>query len=162
MTARDLTARPGRAANAPGWVTLFTPIAKFLLKSGIPLGPNALLTIRGRKSGLPRTTPVAVIEVGGKRWIWAPWGEVHWVRNLRAAGQAVISRGGRAEEVRATELNAEERIGFFRDDLGGLARSIPFGVRFIRTVDGVDLNDPAAAAHGRPVFQLHATEGAKP
>src|SRR5687768_7196837 len=145
MTTRDVTATPAGSARAPGWVTMFTPLAKFLLKAGIPLGPNGLITIRGRKSGLPRTNPVAIIEVEGRRWVWAPWGEVHWVRNLRAAGHAAITRRGRTEEVRATELSAEERVGFFRDDLGGLARSIPFGVWFIRTVDGVDLNDPVAA-----------------
>src|SRR5688572_32532256 len=116
MTTRDLTATPTGAARAPGWVTMFTPLAKLLLKAGIPLGPNGLITIRGRKSGLPRTNPVAIIEVEGRRWVWAPWGEVNWVRNLRAAGEATITKGGRAEEVRATELNAEERIGFFRDD----------------------------------------------
>ena len=159
MTTRDLTAAPAGAARAPGWVTMFTPFATFLLRAGIPLGANGLITIRGRKSGLPRTNPVAIIEIEGRRWIWAPWGEVHWVRNLRAAGEATISKGDRTEEVHATELNAQARIGFFRDDLGGLARRIPFGVWFIRTVDGVDLNDPVAAARGRPVFELHATEG---
>ena len=159
MTARDMTAQSLGAAGAPRWVTLFTPFAKFLLRAGIPLGPNGLVTIRGRKSGLPRSNPVAIIQVEGRRWIWAPWGEVNWVRNLRAAGQATISKGGRTEVVRATELNAEQRIGFFRHELGGLARSIPLGVWFIRTVDSVDLNDPVAAADGRPVFELHATEG---
>ena len=162
MTAREMTVRPGVAASPPGWVALFTPLAKLLLRAGIPLGFNGLLTIRGRKTGLPRTNPVAIIEVEGRRWIWAPWGEVHWVRNLRAAGHATITQRGRTEEVRATELSAEKRVGFFRDDLGGLARSIPFGVWFIRTVDGVDLNDPVAAAQGRPVFELHATEGLAP
>jgi hypothetical protein len=98
---------------------------------------------------------VAIIEYSGRRWIWAPWGEVNWVRNLRAAGTATIRKRGRTEDVSAAELSAEERVGFFRDDLGGLARSIPFGVWFIRTVDGVDLNDPAGAAVGRPVFELH-------
>ena len=133
---------------------VFTPLARFLLKAGVPLGPNGLVTIRGRKSGVARTNPVAIIEYSGRRWIWAPWGEVNWVRNLRAAGTATITKHGRTEEVSATELHAEERIGFFRDDLRGLARSIPFGVSFIRAVDGVDLNDPDAAAVGRPVFEL--------
>ena len=155
MTARNMTARPAGAASAPGWVTMFSPLARFLLGAGIPLGPNGLITIRGRKSGLPRTNPVAIIEVEGRRWVWAPWGDVNWVRNLRAAGQATITKRGRTDEVRATELNADERIGFFRDELGRLARSVPFGVWFIRTVDSVDLNDPDGAAHGRPVFELH-------
>jgi deazaflavin-dependent oxidoreductase (nitroreductase family) len=145
----------GTAARAPRLVTIFTPIARLLLAARVPLGFNGLITIRGRKSGLPRTTPVAIIEVSGRRWVWAPWGEVHWVRNLRAAGGATITVRGRKEEVRATELDPTERVGFFRDVLGPVARGIPFGVRFIRIVDGVDVDRPLEAADGRCVFELH-------
>ena len=56
--------RTSGAAGAPRWVTIFSPIAKALLGAGVPLGFNGLITIRGRKSGLPRTTPVAIIDVG--------------------------------------------------------------------------------------------------
>jgi deazaflavin-dependent oxidoreductase (nitroreductase family) len=118
------------------------------------MGFNGLITIRGRKSGLPRTTPVAVIAVSGRRWVWAPWGDVHWVRNLRAAGHATITVRGRKEEVRATELDPTERVAFFRDILGPVARGIPFGVTFIRIADQVDLDRPLEAAEGRPVFEL--------
>ena len=148
-SASDLPAR------VPLSVSIFSPILKFLLALGVPLGYNRLVTIRGRKTGLPRTTPIAVLERSGRRWIWAPWGEVHWVRNLRAAGRATIDVRGRQEEVRATELDASERVAFFRDVLGPFARSIPFGVTFIRIVDGVDVNDPVRAAEGRRVFELH-------
>ena len=72
----------------------FNAIAKFLLEAGVPMGFNGLLTVRGRKSGMPRTTPVAIIAASGRRWVWAPWGEVQWVRNLRAAGRATISAWG--------------------------------------------------------------------
>jgi deazaflavin-dependent oxidoreductase (nitroreductase family) len=135
---------------------MFSPIAKPLLAAGIPLGFNGLITIRGRKSGLERTTPVAIIKVGDRRWVWAPWGDVHWVRNLRDAGHATITVRGREEAVTATELDHGQRLGFFRDVLGPLARAIPFGKWFIRAVDGVDLDDPLDAADGRPVFELHA------
>jgi deazaflavin-dependent oxidoreductase (nitroreductase family) len=145
----------GNAARAPRRVTLFTPLARLLLAARVPLGFNGLITIRGRKSGLPRTTPVAIIDVAGRRWIWAPWGDVHWVRNLRVAGGATITVRGRKEEVRATELDPTERVAFFRDTLGPVARGIPLGVRFIRIVDGVDLDHPLEAAEGRPVFELH-------
>jgi deazaflavin-dependent oxidoreductase (nitroreductase family) len=113
--------------------------------------------LRGRKTGEPRTTPVAVIQVGKRRWMWAPRGEVNWVRNLRAAGAGVLTVRGREIRVRATELNPKQRVGYFRNVLGPLARSVPFGTWFIRTVDGVDLDQPVDAAHGRPVFELHAT-----
>ncbi|HYH10836.1 MAG TPA: nitroreductase family deazaflavin-dependent oxidoreductase, partial [Thermomicrobiales bacterium] len=113
------------------------------------------ITIRGRKSGLARTTPVAIIEASGRRWVWAPWGDVQWVRNLRAAGRATITVRRRKMDVRATELDANQRVVFFRDVLGPIARDIPFGVWFIRTVDGVDLDRPLDAAEGRRVFELH-------
>jgi hypothetical protein len=56
--------------------------------------------------------------------------------------------------VRALELDAAQRVEFFRDTLGPLARSIPFGIRLIRLLDGVDLRDPVRAASGRAVFEL--------
>ena len=144
--------------GAPRWVTMFIPIAKPLLAAGVPMGFNGLITIRGRTTGLPRTTPVAIIEHDGRRWIWSPWGEVHWVRNLRAAGRATITVRKRKEAVRATELDPTERIAFFRDVMRAVASGIPFGRTFIRVVDGVDLNDPIAAAAGRPVFELRAAD----
>ncbi len=149
------TVATARTDRAPRSVTLFTPIAKALLAAHVPLGPNGLITVRGRTSGQPRTTPVAIIAASGRRWIWAPWGDVHWVRNLRAAGHATITVRGRKEDVDATELDHDARIRFFRDTLGPVARRIPFGATFVRVIDGVDLDDPVAAAEGRRVFELH-------
>ena len=145
-----------RAARAPRSVSIFNPISKFLLAAGVPLGPNGLITIRGRKSGLPRTTPVAIIEVSGRRWVWAPWGEVNWVRNLRAAGRATITVRRRSEEICATELDQTQRIAFFSDVLGPLARRTSFVLQFIRIADGVDLNHPVEVTRDRRVFELHA------
>ena len=142
------------AAVAPRYVALFNPILKRLLAAGVPLGFNGLITIPGRKSGLPRTTAVAIIAASGSRWVWCPWGEAQWVRNLRAAGRATITLRGKEEEIVATELDPAQRVAFFRDTLAPLARSIPFGMRFIRLLDGVDLHHPVEAADGRPVFEL--------
>src|ERR1700686_4187732 len=89
--------------RVPSFVDIFNPLARRMLGVGIPLGPNALITIRGRKSGLDRTTPVALVEIGGKRLVIGTFGETHWVRNLRAAGQATITVGRRREKVRSTE-----------------------------------------------------------
>jgi deazaflavin-dependent oxidoreductase (nitroreductase family) len=150
-----MTTHMQSAAHVPWQVSLFGPILKFLLARGVPLGFNGLITIRGRTSGMPRTAAVAILPVSGRRYVWAPWGEVHWVRNLRAAGTATISVRGRKEDVSATELDPAQRVEFFRHILSPFARGIPFGVWFIRAVDGVDLSDPVAAAEGRRVFELH-------
>ena len=135
-------------------ISVINAIAKPLLAAGVPLGANGLLTVTGRTSGIPRTTPLAVIEHGGRRWIWSPWGDVHWVRNLRAAGQATITVRKHEERVRAVELDREQRIAFFRDTLEPVARGMRGGVTFLRVVDGVDVTDHVAAAQGRAVFEL--------
>src|SRR5262249_14757165 len=77
--ATQMSDRIGSAAGVPALhrriprlVPLFNPVVTFLLAAGVPMGFNGLVTIRGRKSGLPRTTPVAIIEVSGRRWVWAP------------------------------------------------------------------------------------------
>jgi deazaflavin-dependent oxidoreductase (nitroreductase family) len=133
---------------------MFTPLARLLLKAGVPLGFNGLITIRGRKTGVLRTNPIAIIRVDGRRWVWAPWAGSQWVGNLRAAGRATITERRQKIEVVATELDPDQRVAFFRDTLGPLARGIPLGTWFIRTFDQTDLDDPVGAAGGRAVFEL--------
>jgi deazaflavin-dependent oxidoreductase (nitroreductase family) len=140
--------------HPPRGINVFIAIAKPLLAAGVPMAFNGLLTVPGRKTGKPRTTALAIVDVDGRRWVWSPWGEVHWVRNLRAAGRATITFRRREEEVLSVELDPEERVAFFRDTLTPIARRMRGGMWFIRAFDGVDLRDPVAAAKDRPVFEL--------
>src|SRR5215472_7348945 len=103
--------------HVPRFVPIFNPIAHRLLRLGPLMGPNALLSVRGRKSGQVRTTPVALVEVGGRRWTVGTFGNVNWVRNLRAAGEATLTVGRRTEHVRAVELSHDEAASFFADVL---------------------------------------------
>ncbi len=151
-----MAVRVTKAASVPRWIPLFSPFLRRLLAMGVPVGPNALITIPGRASGLPRTTPVAIIELDGRRWIWSPWGGVHWVLNLRAAGRATITIRRRDEAVAVVELSPAERVAFFRDVLRPVARSMRGGVMFVRVVDQVGLDDPEEAAARTAVFELHA------
>jgi deazaflavin-dependent oxidoreductase (nitroreductase family) len=146
-----------QALHPPRGINLFNAIAKPLLAAGLPMAFNGLLTVRGRKTGMPRTTALAIVNVDGRRWVWSPWGEVQWVRNLRAAGRATVTFRRQDEEVRAVELDPEQRVAFFRDTLTPIARSMRGGMWFIRAFDGVDLRDPVAAAKDRPVFELRST-----
>jgi deazaflavin-dependent oxidoreductase (nitroreductase family) len=145
------------ADRAPGFVGFFNPIARRILQRGALLGPNALITIRGRKSGVPRTTPVALVEIDGKRWVIGTFGETNWVRNLRSAGEATLTVGRRHEEVTAVELDVPARTAFFRDIVGPYTRKMPAGIgRLLLRVLGATeiLDDPGAAAEHRPVFEL--------
>jgi deazaflavin-dependent oxidoreductase (nitroreductase family) len=151
-------ATPVMPTRVPSWVPLFNRIARPLLVLGVPMGPDVLITVRGRKSGLARTTPVTICENLGRRGLISPFGEVNWVRNLRAAGRATITFGRRREEVAAVELGPVEAVEFIRDVLAPHARRTWFGSWFVRTIDKIDIDDPAEAARGRPVFELHSID----
>lgn len=153
--ATTLASKP----RVPGFVGFFNPLAERLLGAGVPMGPNALLTVRGRKSGEPRTTPVAVAEIAGRRWVIGTFGNTNWVRNLRAAGEATVTTGKRQEFVRAVELSDEERVHFFSEILGPYIRRMRFGLGRVLVGSlgaGEILDDPRAAAKSRPVFELRA------
>jgi deazaflavin-dependent oxidoreductase (nitroreductase family) len=127
------------------------------LAAGVPMGPDVLITVRGRKSGLPRTSPVTICENSGRRGLSSPFGEVNWVRNLRAAGRATITVGRRKEEVTA-ELGPTEAAEFIRDVLAPHARRTRLGSWFVRTIDKIDIDNPVEAAEGRPVFELRPVD----
>jgi deazaflavin-dependent oxidoreductase (nitroreductase family) len=145
--------------RAPAFVRASNPLTRRLLRLGLPMGPNVLLTVRGRVSGLPRSAPVAIAEFGGRRWIIAAYGDVAWVRNLRAAGEGEIRQGRRSEPIRAAELSPADAFAFYRETLPAFVRSLPwFGRRFVgllfRLAGPEVLDDPAAAAEGHPVFEV--------
>ncbi|BCL78025.1 nitroreductase family deazaflavin-dependent oxidoreductase [Ktedonobacteria bacterium brp13] len=79
-----------------------------LLHTGVKIGTVSLLTVRGRKSGQSHTVPVNLVEQGDQRWLVAPYGTVQWVRNIRAAGTATLTRGRHSEAISVTELPAQE------------------------------------------------------
>ena len=45
-----------QVASVPWHIRIFSPVLQFMLGAGIPVGPNGLITVRGRTSGQPRTT----------------------------------------------------------------------------------------------------------
>ena len=83
-------------------------LVSVLLRLGLGPARTYLLTVAGRRSGAPRTTPVTLVEEGDQRWVVAPYGEVAWVRNLRAAGKATLSRGWRTDPIRVREIASDE------------------------------------------------------
>jgi len=83
-------------------------VFRLLLRAGVKIGRMSLLTVRGRKSGQPRTTPVLMAEYDGHSFLVSTYGETNWVRNLRAAGEATLTRGHRSERIVVVELGAKE------------------------------------------------------
>ena len=83
-------------------------LVRLLLKLGLMPGPTYLLTVPGRRTGRPLSTPVTLVEEGRDRWLVSPYGEVAWVRNARAAGRVTLTRGRHTETVSIRALNAAE------------------------------------------------------
>jgi deazaflavin-dependent oxidoreductase (nitroreductase family) len=154
--------RRARTIGIPSWIPYFNLIARFLLAHGVPMGPDVLLTVCGRKSGLPRTTPVTVCENAGRRGLISPFGETDWVRNLRASGRATIWIGRRKEEGSAVEVGLTEAGAFIRDVVAPHAHRTRFGEWFVRNVDKIDIDHPEKAAEGRPVFELYSADQRAP
>ena len=144
-----------RSSRVPKWVPIFSAIARPLLSAGVPMGPNRLITIRGRRTGLPRSTPITIIEHAGRRGLISPFGETDWVRNLRIARRAIISRGRQRELVTADELAPLDAADFIREVLAPHARRTRLGSWIVRNLDRIDYDNPAEAARGRPVFEIH-------
>ena len=140
------------AGEIPLLVRVVDPLARRLLRLGIPMGPNTLLTVRGRKTGQPRTAAVAVVEIEGRRWVIGSYGDVNWVRNLRAAGEGNLRRGRSSRPVVARELGTKEAAGFFRDVMTPYVAGLPWIGR-IWVLKEI-LEDPDGAAVSRPVFEL--------
>jgi len=116
-----------------------------LHRAGVPVGPTYLLTIRGRRSGLPRTTPVAPVVVDGVRYVVQAYPNSDWVKNARAAGRGVLTRGRRAEAIDLVEVPPELRGAVLRE----FPRQNPRGAgAFVRNglVASTSPEDFAAAA----------------
>ena len=142
--------------RVPAFVRVGNVMTTALLRAGVRLNgygrPMYLLTVRGRKSGQPRTTPVVVIEQDGERYLVSPYGITDWVRNLRAAGEATLTRGRRDEKVQATELpNDEAAIALKKLLAGNLPAFLtdPLGVRADSSLEEIER---ATAEH--PMFML--------
>jgi deazaflavin-dependent oxidoreductase (nitroreductase family) len=117
------------------------PIVRSAVRRGLA-GPNVLLTVRGRVTGRPRSTPVAMWELGERRFVQASFGDVDWVRNLRASGEAVIGRGQWSQTVRARELSPTEAGQLMHDALSGTRR-----LRLVRVILGPTVRPPVAILH---------------
>jgi deazaflavin-dependent oxidoreductase (nitroreductase family) len=78
---------------------------------GMGIGPKKMvqLTVKGRKTGQPRTVAVNIVEYDAKRYLVAPRGNTEWSRNAMAAGGEAVIKHGKAEDVRLMDVPVAER-----------------------------------------------------
>jgi len=133
-------------------------IISAFLRTGLPAGPSVLLSVRGRKSGTIYTIPVALVRNDGARWLVAAFGEVNWVRNLRAAGQAQLTRRRRTEVIGVVELEAREAAPILKQFLRESQR-VSFIKAYFHVTPQSSLADFEQEAAYHPVFRIVSTNG---
>jgi deazaflavin-dependent oxidoreductase (nitroreductase family) len=144
-----------KTAKAPWFARWGNMLTTPLLRAGVKLAgpghyPMYLLTVRGRTSGQPRTVPIVLLEQHGKRYLAATYGNVNWVRNLRAAGEAILTRGRRSLAVTATELPLGEAALVLQTE----TRCTPLA----RIMAGASLETFERAVLTHPIFVLERNE----
>ncbi|WP_410573400.1 nitroreductase family deazaflavin-dependent oxidoreductase [Amycolatopsis sp. cmx-4-61] len=125
-----------------------------LHRLGVAFGPMQLLTVPGRRTGVPRTFPIAVMALDGEHYIFQAYPKAAWVANVRAAGEVTLTRGRRSSTARLAELPVEAR----RPVLRRLVETSPasVGKRFVTTglADAPTPDAVAAAADRIAVFRV--------
>ncbi len=121
-----------------------------LIHWGIARPHGYLLTVRGRKTGKLYSVPVTLVESDGKRWLVAPYGEVSWVRNARAAGEVTLTRGRKSETLRIREVPAAQRGSILKQYVA----LEPIVLPYFESGRDSPLEAFTAEAGAHPVFEL--------
>jgi len=93
---------------------VFNRVVAGFTRLGISVWGSRILVVRGRTSGLPRSTPVNLLTYDGQKYLVAPRGHTQWVRNLRVAGEGELKVGRRSEHFTAVEVPDAEKVEILR------------------------------------------------
>jgi deazaflavin-dependent oxidoreductase (nitroreductase family) len=146
----------GERVLPPRWLKPVNKVLMVMLRLGVPISrveSPVVLTVPGRKTGKPRSTPVTPMDVDGNRYVVNGYPGADWVSNVRAAREATLTQGRRTQRVRMVELTPEDA----RPVLRAFPAAVPTGVELMKRVglltDGTP--DEAAGLAGRcPVFRI--------
>jgi len=130
---------------------LFNRAFGFLVGLGIAPGYMQLLQVRGRKTGRIYSSPVNLLQFGGKPYLVAPRGTTQWVRNAETAGEIVLKRGSAHRKYRPRPIPDADKPEILKLYLESYKSAVQ---RYFPVPAG----SPAAAfrdiASNYPVFEL--------
>ena len=130
---------------------LVNPLIATLTKLGLSVRGAHVLAVRGRKTGTMQEVPVNPVEVEGMRYLVAPRGDTHWVRNLRVTGAAELRIGQRREHIQTREIDNAGKPLVLRAYLRRWKREIG---KFFGMDDRASDEDLTRIAPDHPVFQI--------
>jgi deazaflavin-dependent oxidoreductase (nitroreductase family) len=154
MAVRWSAVTAPESRRAPGWLTWLNRVTLTLLRRGIGPPGQYILAVPGRRTGVPRGTPVAVLEFDGGRYVVAGYAGSDWVRNARHAGRAELHRGGHREAVVLTEVPVGGRGPILR----AFATRVRGGRSFLTVSPGATDAEFAAAGPRHPVFEVRPAQ----
>jgi deazaflavin-dependent oxidoreductase (nitroreductase family) len=130
---------------------LFNRALGFLVGLGIGPAYMQLLQVRGRKTGRVYSTPVNLLQFGGKLYLVAPRGKTQWVRNAEATGEVQLKRGRHRRKCRLRPVLDADKPEILKLYLGSYKSAV-------QQYFPVPVGSPAAAfreiAANYPVFEL--------
>jgi deazaflavin-dependent oxidoreductase (nitroreductase family) len=129
---------------------LLDAVMKGFVGRGLGPKPIYLLSVRGRKSGAVHVTPVTLVGEGDRRWLVAPYGEVGWVKNLRAAGRGQLRKGSHVEEIAVRELAAPEGAPVLKRYL----QAVPMVKPYFRAKPDSPVKEFEGEAQQHPAFEI--------
>jgi deazaflavin-dependent oxidoreductase (nitroreductase family) len=120
----------GEAVKPPWWLKPANKVFIRMSRLGLSFGGESpvVLTVAGRKSGAPRSTPVTPLTLEGSQYVVAGFPGADWVAHVRAAKEATIARGRHVRKVTMTELSADDA----RPVLRAFPTEVPTGVGFMK------------------------------
>ncbi|HEY3751036.1 MAG TPA: nitroreductase/quinone reductase family protein [Pseudonocardiaceae bacterium] len=145
------------AAKADNYRRMVNTVNKVIVRLqrlGIAFGQMQLLTVPGRRSGEPRTFPLAVLDLTGGRYIVQAFPKAAWVLNARAADTAALRRGRHESTVRLVEVPVAERGPLLRELVASSPASV--GKRYVTTglAEAPTPDGVAASADRIAVFRI--------
>jgi len=121
---------------------------------GLGFSHNYLLQVRGRKSGKIYSTPIDLLELGGKRFLVAPRGRTQWVRNAEAAGEVTLKRGSKRQRYRLRALSDQEKPEILKAYLDQFRREVQ---RYFPVPAGSPVETFRELVESYPAFELIST-----
>jgi len=103
---------------------IFNRVFGFLVGVGLGFSYNYLLQVPGRKSGKIFSTPIDLLQIGGKKFLVAPRGRTQWVRNAEAAGEVTLKKGKTRQKFRLRPLTGDEKLGILKAYLDTFKREV--------------------------------------
>jgi len=123
--------------------------------AGLGIGPEFiyLLQVRGRKTGKIFSTPVNLMEVGGRQILVAPRGRTQWVRNAEAAGEITLKRGSKRQRFGLRPIADEQKPELLKEYLDRYQSAVK---KFFPVAPGSQAEKFREIAGNYAVFELIA------